>query len=33
MLHPDRVRDVIHYMSGPEFERFMADSSGRRVIR
>jgi restriction endonuclease Mrr len=25
MLHPDRVRDEIHYMSGPEFERFMAD--------
>ena len=25
MLHPDRVRDKIHYMSGPEFERFMAD--------
>ena len=25
MLHPDRVRDEIDYMSGPEFERFMAD--------
>lgn len=25
MLHPDRVRGEIHYMSGPEFERFMAD--------
>jgi restriction endonuclease Mrr len=25
MLHPDRVRDEIHYMSGPDFERFMAD--------
>ena len=25
LLHPDRVRDEIHYMSGPEFERFMAD--------
>jgi restriction endonuclease Mrr len=25
MLHPDRVRDEIHYMSGPQFERFMAD--------
>jgi HJR/Mrr/RecB family endonuclease len=25
MLHPDRVRDEIHYMSGLEFERFMAD--------
>jgi restriction system protein len=25
MLHPDRVRDEIYYMSGPEFERFMAD--------
>jgi len=25
MLHPDRVRDEINYMSGPEFERFMAD--------
>jgi restriction endonuclease Mrr len=25
MLHPDRVRDEVHYMSGPEFERFMAD--------
>ena len=25
MLHPDRVRDEIHYMSGPEFEQFMAD--------
>jgi restriction endonuclease Mrr len=25
MLHPDRIRDEIHYMSGPEFERFMAD--------
>jgi restriction endonuclease Mrr len=25
MLHPDRVRDEIHFMSGPEFERFMAD--------
>jgi restriction endonuclease Mrr len=25
MLHRDRVRDQINYMSGPEFERFMAD--------
>jgi restriction endonuclease Mrr len=25
MLHRDRVRDEINYMSGPEFERFMAD--------
>jgi restriction endonuclease Mrr len=25
MLHPDRVRNGIYYMSGPEFERFMAD--------
>ena len=25
MLHPDRVRDEIDNMRGPEFERFMAD--------
>jgi hypothetical protein len=25
MLHPDRVRDEIHYVSGLDFERFMAD--------
>jgi HJR/Mrr/RecB family endonuclease len=25
LLHRDRVRDEINYMSGSEFERFMAD--------